>query len=511
MLDMPYLDGDYWPGEAENLLMTMESGGGDGAGGGAAAVGGGGGGTDGGSLKGRKAGKDKRWRPNSDATPAEQLMARLGETIQGMREDFIVAHFYENCSHCRKYINDDVRYYHPSPPQKVVIKSERTFDGIALDRPGADSSRTVALSRYQLCQECYNRESGHLPGVKQLGLPTGILLSDLLAEPCPKLPPTRDSVIQIDNEFFDTRNQFLSLCQGNHYQFDSPRRAKHSSMMVLYHLHNPSEPAFTVTCNVCQAELKNGEGYRCVTCPDFDMCSNCHASPAVTHPHTLVPQTTRKFDETRMRLTDEDRIRRDQSLQRTMALLVHASNCAKSDCPSTNCGKVKALFQHAVQCKMKITGGCNYCRRMWALLQAHSKMCIETECPVPRCRELRMLRRKQAARQEDMRRAAYRQMLLQQQTSLGGQGTTGTSQEGGGGGFVGGSQGQQGQGGGSLPPLPPPQQQQQLEQQQQHQQQQFQLQLQQQQLHQQQLHQQQLQHQQQQHDANGGGGGGMLM
>lgn len=34
------------------------------------------------------------------------------------------------------------RYYHPAPPQKVVIKSERTFDGISLDKPGLDANRT---------------------------------------------------------------------------------------------------------------------------------------------------------------------------------------------------------------------------------------------------------------------------------------------------------------------------------------------------------------------------------
>jgi hypothetical protein len=60
---------------------------------------------------------------------------------------------------------------------------------------------------------------------------------------------------------------FLSLCQGNHYQFDSLRRAKHSSMMVLYHLHNPTAPAFACTCNVCQREIQGGDGFRCSTCP----------------------------------------------------------------------------------------------------------------------------------------------------------------------------------------------------------------------------------------------------
>ncbi len=51
---------------------------------------------------------------------------------------------------------------------------------------------------------------------------------------------------------------------------------------------------------------------------------------------------------------------------------------------------------------------------MWALLQLHAKQCQETSCPVPRCRELREMRRRQTARQEAQRRSGYQQMLLQQ-------------------------------------------------------------------------------------------------
>ena len=80
--------------------------------------------------------------------------------------------------------------------------------------------------------------------------------------------------------------QFLSLCQGNHYQFDSMRRAKHSSMMVLYHLHNPEAPAFATTCNKCQVEIEPGAGFRCSVCQDFDMCRNCKENYG--HHHQLV-------------------------------------------------------------------------------------------------------------------------------------------------------------------------------------------------------------------------------
>ena len=51
-----------------------------------------------------------------------------------------------------------------------------------------------------------------------------------------------------DSEHFQDRLSFLNLCTGNHYQFDQLRRAKHSSVMVLYHLHNPDAPKFVPSC-----------------------------------------------------------------------------------------------------------------------------------------------------------------------------------------------------------------------------------------------------------------------
>lgn len=97
---------------------------------------------------------------------------------------------------------------------------------------------------------------------------------------------TRDKDEILESEFFDTRQAFLSLCQGNHYQYDTLRRAKHSSMMVLYHLHNPTAPAFVTTCNACHLDIETGQGWRCEVCPDYDVCDSCYRR-GVNHPHKL--------------------------------------------------------------------------------------------------------------------------------------------------------------------------------------------------------------------------------
>ena len=67
-----------------------------------------------------------------------------------------------------------------------------------------------------------------------------------------------------------------------------------------------------------------------------------------------------QIDETHICLSDQERQDRAEQLQRTMSLLVHASNC--KGCSSSYCGKVKNLFQHSATCQREISGGCPLCR-----------------------------------------------------------------------------------------------------------------------------------------------------
>ncbi|KAK9105605.1 hypothetical protein Scep_022449 [Stephania cephalantha] len=51
----------------------------------------------------------------------------------------------------------------------------------------------------------------------------------------------RDEDGIICNKFIENREEFLKFCVKHRYQFDTLRRAKHSTAMILYHLHEPSD------------------------------------------------------------------------------------------------------------------------------------------------------------------------------------------------------------------------------------------------------------------------------
>ena len=137
---------------------------------------------------------------------------------------------------------------------------------------------------------------------------------------------------ELDCEFLNNRQAFLNLCQGNHYQFDQLRRAKHSSMMVLWHLHNRDAPKFVQQCAVCSREILQGFRYHCPTCADYDLCQECVQNPNTPrHPHQLKPVAVASGQQQQM--TEEQRKERQRSIQLHMTLLLHAATCQRTRLP----------------------------------------------------------------------------------------------------------------------------------------------------------------------------------
>jgi len=69
----------------------------------------------------------------------------------------------------------------------------------------------------------------------------------------------------------------------------------------------------------------------------------------------LLLQPTTDFarrDEMRQRLTEQERQERNQQLQKTLTLLVHACSCHDPQCSSTSCRKVRAEVEPFAPCQL---------------------------------------------------------------------------------------------------------------------------------------------------------------
>lgn len=91
----------------------------------------------------------------------------------------------------------------------------------------------------------------------------------------------------LDNDLFDDRHSFLNFCQKNHYQFDTLRRAKHSSMMILHHLHTLTAITMETICSICNQDAM--VGWHCEICTQFHVCNACYQKVGDgCHVHKLV-------------------------------------------------------------------------------------------------------------------------------------------------------------------------------------------------------------------------------
>ncbi|CAI5745724.1 unnamed protein product [Peronospora destructor] len=347
-----------------------------------------------------------------DRKLSDPLMAKLSEVIEPMKDDFLVVKLVPCCRVCNTSVVQGTLW------RDHTVKTEQGLN--------------PKVVQTALCDECFQKlkvvsAAGSSATHHRLQTRLNALTKETttLPERCTDPDDINDS------EFFDTRQAFLSLCQGNHYQFDELRRAKHSSMMALYHLGNPNPNAYVYECNACTRDIVTGNRWHCHTCPDFDVCDTCNANEKHEHPLEIVPTSGAGAGGAAscaggpggaQALTPEKRRLREQRAKNVrlhMQLLVHSSSCADGNCGSSNCEKMKELMRHGAQCKQRAYGGCTICRRVWALLQLHARQCRQYECKVPRCHDLREHVRKLQLQQQlmdDRRRAAVTQQYRQMQS-----------------------------------------------------------------------------------------------
>ncbi|KAL6527165.1 hypothetical protein OROGR_016255 [Orobanche gracilis] len=79
----------------------------------------------------------------------------------------------------------------------------------------------------------------------------------------------------------------------------------------------------------------------------------------------------------------------------------HDKALSQVACGFPACKGLESLIRHFYVCKAKVPGGCVHCKRMWQLLELHSRMCNDPEyCKVPLCRHFKLKMQQQSKRDE---------------------------------------------------------------------------------------------------------------
>lgn len=168
---------------------------------------------------------------------------------------------------------DDLFVIKLSPPQMCLTAAASTSCSLAGDDAATSGSASAPTKkpRGRVALNVKRTPSMHIPGgLKSMGAECRALLGALT-------PDTSDPDPSIQSPVTDSRHTFLELCQFRHYQFDSLRRAKYSSLMLLHHLQHPHDKCCHPCCSHCDEVIQTLR-WHCDECPNFDLCGSCYAA-----------------------------------------------------------------------------------------------------------------------------------------------------------------------------------------------------------------------------------------
>jgi E1A/CREB-binding protein len=90
------------------------------------------------------------------------------------------------------------------------------------------------------------------------------------------------------SRLFGSRFKFHQLCSHNSYQFDSLRRAKHSTMMLVHHFFNSDIVQVNIFCSECSLLITHAVYWRCRQCTQYILCDLCYKHKGAEHVHSMI-------------------------------------------------------------------------------------------------------------------------------------------------------------------------------------------------------------------------------
>ena len=344
---LPYFEGDFWPNVLEESIKELE--------------------------------QEEEEKKKAEAEAAAALANKATDTTAEMDdEDEVAAEGSDKNKQGKKSNNKRNK-------QNKNKNNQRKNTKKALTQPGASDLTQKMLATMEKHKEVF------------------FVVRLINYNQAENLGPINDPDPLLSSELMDGRDAFLTMASEKHYEFSSLRRAKYSTMAMLYELHNQGRESFVYTCNHCKAQVETR--WHCKVCDDFDLCIPCKEKQG--HPHPMEKLGFDLDDGSGTGASQNPQESRRQSIQRCIQSLVHACQCRDANCRMNSCQKMKRVVQHTRQCKKKTNGGCQICRQLIALCCYHAKHCREDRCPVPFCLNI-----KQKLNQQQMQQRQQQALLM---------------------------------------------------------------------------------------------------
>ncbi|KAG7658713.1 Histone acetyltransferase [Arabidopsis suecica] len=344
---LPYFEGSFWSNRAEIMIQDIE--------------------REGNNelqkkvkLLSRRKVKTMSYKTTGDVDVDDVknilLMEKLEKEVFPNKKDLMVVELNYSCTRCSKAVLSGLRWF--CEKCKNLHLCESCYDA-GQELPGEHIYKRMDKEKHQLSKVQVN----------------GVLFST-----------TEDNDIIQENDMFESRQAFLAFSQKHNYNFHTLRHAKHSSMMILHHLHTSnkhhcSQNSSSLTCTACKKDVSTTIYFPCLLCPDYRACTGCYTkNRTLRHLHIFptLPSANRAPSRTVMVLE-------------ILNAISHALLCqhkTTKSCSYPKCHEVKALFTHNVQCKIRKKGTrCNTCYKLWQTIRIHVYHCQDLNCPVPQCRD----------------------------------------------------------------------------------------------------------------------------